>query len=172
MPNILSSEQIRNMKDLNIDAIKVYLKLAEKRLADTIEVKKQFDQKAFNFLGGYVTAALALFGLSEKFTAISFWLNLTAIIFCIGVVPIFLSLKSSTYGTLGRHPKDWLESENYLTVKSGNMAHIYAYLLRDIAPRIDQSKRINKKKASYLNIAVLIGIFSLCPFLFKVLFSL
>ena len=172
MSNIISKAEISTLTGLNLSAIKEYVSLAENRLVDTLETKKQLEQKAFILFSGYITAALALFGLTEKFTGIAFWLNLTAIVFCIGVIPLFLSMKASNYGTIGRHPNDWLEGSDYLTIKDEHISYTHANMLHDLILRIDTSKGSNDKKATYLNIAILTGMAALLPFFIKALFSL
>ena len=175
MPDILSSEQIRKTENLNLEAVKFYLESAEKMLTDHSGARAQFDQKSFTLLAGYITVALALFGLAEKFNGIGlfgFWLNTTSMFFCVGVIPLFLSMTSKTYGVIGKHPCNLLKTEEYLTVKSENMALMYAYLLRDYVSRIDNSVASNKKKARFLNIAILLGVASLIPFSIKFIFGL
>jgi hypothetical protein len=172
MSSLLTKDAIKNLEDLNRDAIKLYLESAEARLADTLDTKKQLEQKAFILFSGYIAAALAFFGLAEESNSIGFWLYSTAFVFCIGIIPLFISMKSSIYGNLGRHPKDWLEDEKYLTVKKEHEAHVLAYMLYDYMYRIDVSKKANERKALFLNIAVLFGMASLLPFTIKALFSL
>ncbi len=87
MKNIISAEQIRTIENLNHKAITFYIDLAEKRLNDELDTKKQFEQKSFVLLSGYITASIALFGLADKFNNSSFWFNMTAIIFCSGILP-------------------------------------------------------------------------------------
>lgn len=163
-------EQIREIEILNLNAVKFYLDLAEKRLGDDLETKKQFEQKAFVLLSGYITASIALFSLAEKFKSESLFFNLTAILFCMGILPLFFSLKSSAYGALGKNPKDWLQSIDYLAVVDEKVPHMYAYTLWGFVKKINTSTVSNSKKAFYLNIAVLLGMSSVLPFLFKVLF--
>lgn len=172
MTNTLTKEDISELPNLNGDAIKTYLSLAETRLIDALAIKKELDQKAFILLAGYIPAALTLFGLSEKLPDIEFWLNITGLIFCLGVIPIFLSLKASDYGTLGRHAQDWLGNSAYITASDNQMKLINAYLLHDHITRLDTSDESNDKKASFLNIAILLGMLSLIPFAIKFLFSL
>jgi hypothetical protein len=170
----LSLFEIRDLKGLNVNIIKEYISLAEKRLDDVLEIKKELEQKSFTLLGGYITASLSLFGLALKLVDYSFWLNATAILFCCGVIPLFLSLKTSLYGIKGRSPSSWLETEDYLTVeRSGSgEACVYAYILHGYIPRIDQSIESNGKKSFYLNIAIWFGVLSLTPFVIKLLFCL
>ena len=172
MADILSLEQIRHTENLNIEAINFYLDLAYQRLKDTIDIKKELEYKGNALFAGYATAALALFGFAEKFNTSAFWFNLTAIILCIAIVPLFFSFKSSDYGVIGRHPKNWLGTKDYIAVKSEKMPLIYAYELRALVPKIEKSSASNKAKARFLNVAILLGICSLLPFFIKALFSL
>lgn len=169
MDNILNLNDIQNLRNINNEAVKIFLSAAEERLKDALETKKQLEQKSFILFSGYITAAIALFGLSAKFSALEFWFNLTAIPFCIAMIPLLLSFKASKYGNLGRHPKDWLENDKYLTVKTENLSHIYAYMLYSFVNRINQSNTSNKKKAGYLNYVILSGMLSICPFIIKTL---
>jgi hypothetical protein len=169
MNNILNLNDIYKLRNINEEAVKIFLSAAEERLKDALETKKQLEQKSFILFSGYITTVIALFGLSLKFTALGFWFNLTAIPFCIAMIPLLLSFKASKYGNMGRHPKDWLENDKYLTVEKENLSHIYAYMLYSFVGRIDQSNTSNKKKACYLNYVILLGMLSICPFIIKVL---
>lgn len=170
MNKIISAEQIRGIENLNYEAIKFYIDLAEKRLNDELETKKQFEQKTFVLMSGYITAAIALFGLAEKFQASSFWFNITALIFCAGILPLFISLKSSDYGKLGKNPADLLQTTDYIAVNEDKLPHIYAYILREFVNKIDASTKSNLKKSGWLNVAIILGLLSVVPFLLKVLF--
>ena len=172
MEKIITADQIRSLDNLNDEAIKFYLSLAEQRLSDELDTKKQFEQKSFILLSGYITAAIALFGFAEKFQSSSFWFNMTAVVFCTGILPLFLSLKSSNYGKLGRHPEDWLMSTDYLILSAEKITHMYAYTLRGFVNKVNASKESNRKKNTRLNIAVILGLCSVLPFLVKVLFCL
>ena len=157
-------------KNLNIDNIKFYLRLAEERLSDALDTKKQLDQKAFILFSGYMVATFALIGMSERFVDLAYWFNASAIFFGAGAVPLFLCIRTMTYGTKGRHPEDWLGSGgSYLQVKDKKMAYIYAYTLHDHIGRIDMSKKSNETKVFYLNTAIGFGLLSLAPFIIRLI---
>jgi len=170
--DILSALEIKELKNLNINLIKDYTTLAEKRLDDVLEIKKELEQKSFALLGGYLTASLTLFSLALKFVEINFWLNSTAMFFGLGVIPLFLSLKTSLYGIKGRSPSSWLCDGQYLTAPDKNAPLIHAYILHGYDERIEQSIESNSKKSKFLNIAIWFGVLSLSPFVIKLLFSL
>lgn len=166
---MLSFDDISKLRNINEKTVKVFLSAAEERLKDALETKKQLEQKNFILFSGYITAVIALFGLSVRFTTLDFWFILTAIPFCLAMVPLLLSFKASKYGNLGRHPRDWLKNDKYLTVKNEDLGHIYAYMLHSFVNRIDQSNTSNKKKVSYLNYVIFLGILSVFPFIIKAL---
>ena len=75
MCEVLTKDDIRHLKNLNIDNIKFYLRLAEERLSDALDTKKQLDQKAFILFSGYMVATFALIGMSERFVDLAYWFN-------------------------------------------------------------------------------------------------
>jgi hypothetical protein len=83
---------------------------AEKRLSDTIEIKKSFKQKAFTLFSGYITASIALFGVggallrddSTRFFVRPFFV--TGLIIAVGAICFVLALMDKVYGALVRLP--------------------------------------------------------------------
>ncbi len=170
--NIISPMEIKDLKGINVSLVKDYTALAEKRLDDVLEIKKELEQKSFALLGGYLTASLTLFSLALKFVQIDFWLNSTSMFFCLGVIPLFLSLKTSLYGIKGRSPSSWLCDAQYLTLPDEKIPTVHAYILHGYDERIEQSIKSNSRKSYLLNIAIWCGVLSLSPFVIKLLFSL
>jgi len=168
---ILTQQEIQNLKGLNEEMIREYCRLAEERLKDCLETKRQFEQKASILLSIYMPISLALFGLSAKFN-LPWTFNISASILFIAIIFILLSIHCSDYGNLGRHPSSWLQSNDYLTVKNNHKAAIYGYLLYDWVERIDASNKSNDKKQFKITLAIWLGFIAILPFLIKFLFSL
>jgi hypothetical protein len=169
----MTLDDIRQLENLNEEMIKEYCRLAEERLKDCLDTKKQLEQKAFVLLSGYITISLALFGLiiSGKLPYI---FGLSSLILCIGICFILLTIKLSNYGNLGRHPEDFLgkRNYNYLTIDKKYQALMYAYNLEYLVDAINISKKSNTDKRLKINLAIYCGAIALVPFLIKFLFSL
>lgn len=172
MSDILSRQAIRDLDGLNEEAIQFYLGLAEKRLMDTLDTKKQLDQKAFILLSGYILVVISLFQLAfNSDDGASYFVNGTALILCAGVGSLFASILIRRYGTNGRHPADWLHDSSYLTVKTKHTALIYAYVLHDYIDRIEESKKSNASKVFWLNAAIGFALCSTLPFIMRLLYG-
>jgi len=162
-----------NSGDLNEDMIKEYCRLGEERLKDCLDTKKQFEQKGSILLSIYMPISLALFGLSMKFE-LPYIFNISAFCLFIGIFFILSSIHFSDYGSLGRHPEDFLGKidYNYLTVDKKEQALMYAYNLEYLIDTINISDESNNKKQSKIIIAIWCGAISIVPFVIKFLFSL
>lgn len=171
MKNILSEEDLQNTRGINEEAVKLYIDLAADRLADLLETRKHLDQKAFVLFAGYIAAAFALFGLAERFLDLTYWLVASALILCLGVVLLMIVIRTSAYGTAGRHPEDWLHGNSLVTVDKKFIGNVYAYVLHGYIDRIDISKRSNDSKVFYLNISIVLGFLSLSPLVIRAIFA-
>ncbi|AEJ02199.1 hypothetical protein Nit79A3_2427 [Nitrosomonas sp. Is79A3] len=169
--NILTKDQIGKLTGLNTEAIKFYLVLANQRLEDTLSIKRELEQKAFILFAGYIAAAFALFGLAERSDGLSYWLIGSALFFCAGVVMLFVVINIEKYGVLGRNPEDWLDRQDYLTIKDKHIGHMYAYVLYDLIDDIEMSKRSNSSKVFYLSVAIALGLLSLSPLVIWAVFA-
>ena len=77
---------------------------ASKRLADILEIKKAYEQKAFTLFNGYVTISLALIGVAGALLAHHGLAHLAlpflgaGALFVIGAIYFVLALMDTTYG--------------------------------------------------------------------------
>lgn len=169
--NILTKDQIGKLTGLNTEAIKFYLSLANQRLEDTLNIKRELEQKAFILFAGYIAAAFALFGLAEGSHGFSYWLIGSAFFFCAGVGMLFVVINIEKYGVLGRNPEDWLDRADYLTIGDEHIGHMHAYVLYDLINDIEMNKRSNGSKVFYLRIAIALGFLSLSPLVIWAIFA-
>ncbi len=170
--NILSLKDIKNIEGINENAVKFYLKLVEERFKDTMDTKKQIEQKTSVLLGAYLAGAIALFGIAQSSNLHNIFFNITATILFVGSIPLFLSLKTTGYGTVGRHPSDLLKTSYYITIKESHMPKIYVNIMHNYIKRIDTNIDKNGTKAFYFDFGVLVGLLSSLPFFLKFLFGL
>ena len=171
MTKLLTIDEIKALSGLNTEAIKFYLEMAQTHLEDTLNIKRELDQKAVFLFGGYIAAAFALFGMADRYDELSYWLVASALFFCCGVAILFVVIRIEDYATLGRNPKDWLGGSEYLTASDKYMGHIYAYVLHGYIEPIEMNKRSNKNKIFYLNISIVLGFLSLSPLIIRAIFA-
>lgn len=171
MTRLLTVDEIRGLKGLNEEAIKFYLEMARARLEDTLNIKRELDQKAVFLFGGYIAAAFALFGMAERHNELSYWLVASALFFCSGVAMLFVVIRIEDYAPLGRDPGDWLGGNEYLTVSDEYRGNVYAYVLHGYIEHIEMNARSNRNKIFYLNISIVLGFLSLSPLIIRLVFA-
>ena len=108
MTKLLTMDEIKALSGLNTEAIKFYLEMAQTHLENTLNIKRELDQKAVFLFGGYIAAAFALFGMADRYDELSYWLIASALFFCCGVSILFVVIRIEDHATLGRNPEDWL----------------------------------------------------------------
>lgn len=104
---------------INLTIVREAYDQADKRLADTLDIQKAFEQKAFTLFGGYLTISLALFGAggavasspSLKYLLTPFWG--TGAVLVIGTIFFLLALTDKQYGALASHPDMWAEQGHH-----------------------------------------------------------
>ena len=159
---MLTMQDIQRTK-VDLGVVKEGVVQAEKRLTDALDTRKHLDQKAFTLLGGYATISMALFGVAAtKLDQSSQWFFIMLALGCmffLGLVALFLALKNSSYGTVGRYPDTWLQPG---TLDGGEtaLATTLAYILHGYQGLIAVSDVSNGKKAFWLNVAILLGVAS------------
>jgi len=148
---------------------------AAKRLEDTIDTKKSYEQKAFTLFTGYVTVSLALFGAGGVFykdhgldhLVFPFWL--AGAFFVIGTVFFVIALIDRSYGALASEPSMWLVDG---TINGGDdvLPLMLAYITYHHQNRIKVSVKSNAKKAWRIRVGIILG--TLAPFVLLLAFFL
>ena len=166
---------LRELRELNINpsvAREAYIQV-DRHLADLLEVKKSFEQKAATLLGAYITVSVALFGVGgaifkESNTATRAWRFFGAgLIFIAGAWCFIAALKSGRYAAVGSTPEMWL---NRGTIDGGENAlpAMLAYITFHHHERIAISASSNEAKARWITAGILLGVGA--PLMFMVLF--
>jgi hypothetical protein len=142
---------------------------ATQRLADTLNTKTAFEQKAFTLFGGYLTISLALFGAGSavynsrelQHLVLPFWI--AGIMFVAGASFFMLALKDKVYGALASHPSMWL---NPGTIDGPDtvLPTMLAYITFYHQARIDTSEAMNLEKARWIRFGIYVGLAA--PFIF------
>ncbi|HKF95227.1 MAG TPA: hypothetical protein VKB96_11640 [Gammaproteobacteria bacterium] len=78
---MMTLEEIRSAQ-INPTAAREAYNHADRRLMDTLETKKFFEQKAFTLFGAYVTAATALLGIGVALLKDNYWNYLSTPFLC------------------------------------------------------------------------------------------
>jgi hypothetical protein len=136
---------------------------ASKRLADLLDAKKNFEQKAFVLFNAYITLALALFGagvvvVNTFGTTVPTWPFYAAgILFVGGAAILAFVLLDKDYGVLGSDPDMWL---NRGTIDGGDdvVPKMLAYITFHHKERITKSLKANSHKATQIRFGIAVGL--------------
>lgn len=158
---MLSIAEIKNLK-INKEIIIEAVNSAKERLSDSLDTRKQLEQKCFILLSGYLTITLAICSATcylykvDNINYLFFVLSVISIIFIVALGFIFFALKGSSYGTLGRHPETWLQP-HVLDGTEKTYCVMLGYILHGYVERIETSINSNEIKCNMLNIAIILG---------------
>jgi hypothetical protein len=136
---------------------------ASKRLADILEAKKTFEQKAFMLFNAYIALALALFGvggalLKDKAATIPFTpFILTATLFVIGAGCFARVFLDKEYGSLGSDPDMWLR-KGTLDGDDSQVSLMLTYITYYHKERISKSTEANNQKADLIRLGIYLGL--------------
>ncbi|MDP1673025.1 MAG: hypothetical protein Q8L65_07895, partial [Burkholderiales bacterium] len=132
-------------------------------LTDLLDVKKEFEKKAFFLFNAYVALALAGFGvggtlLKEKVAGLQAYpFIFTGLIFVIGAGFFAKALLDDKYGTVGSNPEMWL-NKGTIDGEDSVIPLMLAYITFHYKNRIEQSIFANNRKAKSIRIGILLGL--------------
>jgi hypothetical protein len=137
---------------VNLDIAREAFDQASKRLADMLDTKKAFEQKAFTLFG--VAATLYKdHGLS--FTVVSFVIvELTLIA---GAVCFVFALMDEKYGAVASDPNMWL-NKGTIDGDETVLPRMLAYVTYYHQERIDISIESNNAKTTHIRRGILLGV--------------
>src|SRR5262249_49650786 len=110
---MMTLNQLQNAKINAAIAREAYTQ-ASSRLADILDAKKTFEQKAFTLFSGYLTVCLVLLGVAGSVykdhgpTAQFFAFVIAGTMLVAGAVLFVLALKDKSYGAVASSPEMWL----------------------------------------------------------------
>ena len=145
------------LESLNKEAAYYYLKRAERYLSDSINICERLDRKAFILFSGYLTAGIALFGLSIDKSSFNIWYAMTATALLLGCFCLTISIWPRRYGNLGSNPEEFLRNTEWLTVASKYSALLYAELLINSMKHIELADKSNNSKSRWLRAGLVCG---------------
>ena len=169
---MLSLEEIRKTK-INREIAERALSESDRRLADTLDTKKAFEQKAATLFAAYVALSLALFGIGATvykaqggFTGQAMAFLIVGFLFMGGALFFIFALLDKEYGARGSMPDMWLVSG---TIDGDEHAlnAMLAYLTHHHQQRIAAGVENNETKASLVRRGVQLGVVG--PFLLLIL---
>lgn len=161
---MLSLEELKGVK-INPDVAREAYEQAEKRLADVLQTKSAFEQKAFTLFGGYTTFSFALIGVagsmfkSDGWTRVVLALGLSGVILIVGTVLLVLALHERDYGALGSNPEVWLRRDTIDGI-DGTLPLMLAYITFHHQKRIKESIASNNSMAALIRRAIYAGVFA------------
>ena len=158
---------------VNPDVAREAYDQAAKRLADTLDTKKAYEQKAFTLFNAFLTLSLALFGTGGAlykdwgldYTILSIWI--TAGLLVAGASCFVMALMDEMYGAIASSPDMWL---NPGTIDGDDtvLPRMLAYVTYYHQERIDTSTKANNRKADLIRSGIFIGLAA--PLLIATLF--
>jgi hypothetical protein len=160
--NVLKIEELQNLR-INPGVAREAYAHAEKRLADALETKKTFEQKAFFLFNAYVAAALAAFGVvGALYRGGIGGSNMYAFLLCgatllIGAGLFLSALLDSEYGAMGSDPDLWL-NKGTIDGEDSVLPLMLAYITHHHKTRIQKSIESNNKKASLIRCGLFVGL--------------
>jgi hypothetical protein len=145
---------------------------AEKRLADTLETKKTFEQKATTLLGAFATISLALSGAGAallrdpNLLVHHRWpIWVAAALMMVGAAFFAGVMLDQKYGAIGSDPDMWLNSGTIDTTNDNKtLAEMLALITFYHNARISAGARSNARKACLIRAGVACGVAA--PFVF------
>lgn len=172
---MLTLEEIQKLPTINLLVAREAFNQASQLLSDVLDTRKNYEQKAFTLLSGYVTVSFALFGAGgalfkeNNLKHLALPLLFAGVMFVIGSMFFGFALMDSRYGALGSAPDMWLNKET-LSGDDPTLSFMLAYITFYYQERIDVSLKANEKKALLIRLGIILGI--LAPIFFILLGAL
>ena len=135
---------------------------ATKRLADVLETKKAYEQKAFALFSGFLTVTLGFIAGGVALTkdgaiggmALALWV--AGVVSGVGALFLMLALLDKAYGAVASDPKMWL-LRDIIDGPDERLALMLAYVTYYHQERIDKSVEANAGKAIWIRRAIVAG---------------
>jgi hypothetical protein len=151
------------LANINLDVAREAYDQATKRLADALDTKKAYEQKAFSLFSGYLTVSLALIGVGgavykdhgPRFEIAE--LAICGAFFVAGAICFVLALMDDVYGAPASSPDMWL-NPGTIDGDATVLPRMLAYVTYYHQERIDTSTAANAKKAVRIRIGILLGV--------------
>src|SRR6266436_284373 len=159
---MMTLQEIRE-STINPEVAKEAYDQAQKRLGDTLDTKKTYEQKAFTLFNGYMTASLALLGVGGAIfkeqgfnhLVLPFWV--AGMMFVSGAIFFVLSLIDKNYGAIASEPSMWL-NKGTIDGDQNVLPLMLAYITYHHQERINISAANNLKKALLIRVGIILGI--------------
>lgn len=164
---MLSLQELR-VSSINPEIAREAYQQAEKRLADALETKKSFEQKAFTLFGAYTTISFALMGVAGSRFEDDGWsrmvlaLGSAGLLLLVGAalfVLVVLALRERAYGTLGSNPEMWL-CRDTIDGPDAALPLMLTYLTFHHQERIKASISSNDSMAGLIRWGICTGVFA------------
>jgi hypothetical protein len=164
-PELMSLEEVWALEHINANVAREAYSQVTQRLADVLEAKKSFEQKALSLFAGYVTLTLASFGLAVGAAGATSPLHGILVPLCgvgilttAGAFMFVLALWDADYGSLGSAPESWLRRDVLTSLDDQIVAKVTASVVRRCHERIAVSVTSNARKARFIRAGMLLGV--------------
>jgi hypothetical protein len=134
------------------------------RLADLLDTKKSFEQKAFTLFSGYMTAVLAAFGVAAAvykdygFTTLSISFTVAGLALLAGEIFFVIALYDSKYGAAGSEPEMWLKHGVIDANNPSTLPRMLAAITFHHGARIEASIESNDFKGRLIRRGIYCGV--------------
>lgn len=159
---MMTLEEIQNAEAVNLDVAREAYAQVSARLADQLDTRKTFDQRAGVMFAGYVAMAIALLVGAGQLHLESGWPPVIAAMISAGALLLVgaglfaLSMNRAEYGNLGSLPGAWLEPQ-YLVVGDLGLAKLLCYQVAYMDDAIANGSASNRRKGALLSAGIGIG---------------
>jgi hypothetical protein len=162
--DLMSLDEIWAAKNINKEVVREAYSQVSQLLADMLEAKRTFDQKALSLFTAYVTVALAPFGLAVGAANAASPIHDMfgplcgiGVLFSIGAFLFVAALRDADYGMLGSAPGTWLR-EDVLQSDNDDMVHrVMASVVRRYQERLVISAQSNASKTLLIRAGMIVG---------------
>ena len=152
---MMTLEDIKNLPKIDLTIAKEAHAQADRRLADTLETRKMFEQKAITLFSAYIALTLALFGIAGSFHSRPFLA--AGLLTIVGAILFVIALMDATCGALGSDPAMWL-TKGTIDADEGVLPWMLAYITHHHKERIDRSTQENNRKARLIRWGLIAGV--------------
>jgi hypothetical protein len=160
---MMTLEELDRAK-INPTIVREALAQAVKRLADTLETKKTFEQKATTLLGAFVTISLALSGAGaallrdQSLLLHHRWpIWLAATLMMLGAFCFAGAMIDQRYGAMGSDPDMWINAGTIDATDDKRLSYMLALITYYHKKRISTGTRSNTIKAWLIRGGVICG---------------
>lgn len=167
--SMVTQDEIGTIEGFNLPLLQEAMRQTELKIKDEDDRKKRIDSRVYNLLTPLFALIAILSGATQYiengiflFTVV----NVTAVFLITAIALLLQNLKSQPYGGMGTPPHCWLMKDYISSNRNDNymLSIAIARILQSFQGNIEVSDRSNSKRATMLDLALVMGQCALIPF--------